>query len=294
VVQENRDTVKEMLARFSAAGESVRAAAANINDAVTENRPALKTTMDNLAKVAPRLDRIGENLELVTAQVASGKGTLGKLVFEDTLHDKATTALDNFNQRLEEVKPVTSGLSELKFIGGINSGMDASSGASDTYVYLRIEPRPWKFYQGGISYRTAPRHRNTLMDDPNRLNIDFNLLLGWRFFHDDQDQIYRLTVAGGMIDSEPGGYVQVPLIGDRLGLTVMARAKDNKRLFNDRRYEQGHAMVRATLDWRIWKRVSVEVGGDDLWDKPGVWGGIRAELLDNDLRNIVTVAGLGR
>jgi len=293
VVQENRATVQEMFKRFTVAGDNVGKAAATINDTVTENRPALKTTLDNVAKFAPRLDKIGENLELVTDQVASGKGTLGKLVFEDTLHDKAVTTLDNFNQRLEEIKPVTSGFSELKFYGGIDAGMNSSSGVTDTYVYLRIEPRPWKFYQGGISYRTAPRHRATFQDNPNTLNIDFNLLLGWRFFHDDNAQMYRLTVAGGLIDSEPGGYVQIPLIGDRLGLTIMGRAKDNQRLFNDRRYEEGHAEVRATLDWRVWKRVSIEVGGDDLYDKPGLWGAVRAELLDNDLRNIVTVAGLG-
>ena len=34
----------------------------------------------------------------------------------------------------------------------------------------------------------------------------------------------------------------------------------------------------------------VRAGGDDLVGLPGVWLGLRAELLDNDLRNIVTVS----
>ena len=103
--------------------------------------------------------RIGIDIDVLlclTGQIAAGKGTLGKLVFEDTLHEKAVLAADNFNQRMEEIKPITSGFTTLKFIGGLEAGINTESGVTDTYAYLRIEPRPWKFYQSGVSYRTAP------------------------------------------------------------------------------------------------------------------------------------------
>ncbi len=294
VVGENREQIRKAIEKLGIAGENVGAAAKTINETVSENRESIKKTMDGLAKVGPRLDKISENLELVTGQIASGKGTLGKLVFEDTLHEKAVLAADNFNQRMEEIKPITSGFTTLKFIGGIEAGINTESGVTDTYAYLRIEPRPWKFYQGGISYRTAPPARNAVREDPDKFHVDFNLLIGWRFFPDDSDQLYRLTIAGGLIDSQVGGWVSVPLLGEWLDLKVMCRAKDNQRDITARRYEEGSALLRATLEAHVWRRVSFVVGGDDLIDKPGLWCGIRGELLDNDLRNIVTVAGLGK
>ena len=58
--------------------------------------------------------------------------------------------------------------------------MNVDSGSGIYGAYLRIEPKPWKFYQAGVSYRTAPSDRIELKDDPNKLNVDFNLLIGWR------------------------------------------------------------------------------------------------------------------
>jgi ABC-type transporter Mla subunit MlaD len=290
MVAENRDQVKLAIGRFAEAGQNVSDAAKSLHDTVEENRENLKKTMEGLGKVGPRLDAISENLQLITGQIASGHGTLGKLVFEDTLHDKAVATLDNVNQRAEELKPVTAPLATLKFWGGIEAGGDARTGATDTYAYLRIEPRPWKFYQGGVSYRTAPSDRVTAKDDPNKFNIDFNLLFGWRFFPTDRDQQYRLTLAGGLIDSEIGGYVETPLYKDWVRIRVLCRQKDNQREPNDRRYEAGHALLRAQAEFNLWNdRIWLIAGGNDLTEHPGFWGGIRGELLDNDLRNVTSV-----
>jgi ABC-type transporter Mla subunit MlaD len=292
MVAENREQVKLAIARFSVAGENVGKAAKSIEGAVEENRENLKKTIDGLGKVGPRLDRISENLELVTTQIAAGKGTVGKLVFEETLHDKAVQTIDNFNQRLEEVKPITSGFSQLKFYGGLESGINAESGVTDSYAYLRIEPRPWKFYEGGVSYRTAPTDRTSRREDPDKFHLDFNLLIGWRFLPSNRDQVYHLTVAGGVIDSQIGGWVSTPLYRDRLALRVMCRSKDYNRDPGERRYEEGNALLRATAEFRVWSHVYLIAGCDDIIDRPGFWGALRGEILDNDLRNLTTVAGI--
>ncbi|MBA2482812.1 MAG: MCE family protein [Planctomycetes bacterium] len=292
MVAENREQVKIAIARFSVAGENVGNAAKSIEGAVNENRENLKKTIDGLGKVGPRLDRISENLELVTTQIAQGKGTVGKLVFEDTLHDKAVQTIDNFNQRLEEVKPITSGFSQLKFYGGLEAGANADTGATDSYAYLRIEPRPWKFYEGGVSYRTAPTDRRSRREDPDKFHLDFNILLGWRFLPSNWDQVYHLTVAGGVIDSQIGGWVSTPLWKDRLALKAMCRRKDYERDPTERRYEEGKALLRATAEFRVWSHVYLIAGCDDILDRPGFWGALRGEILDNDLRNLTTGAGI--
>ncbi len=283
MLAENRESVKTAVLHIGGA-------AANIEAAVGDNRDDLRKVMAGLANAAPRLDKISANLELITQQVAEGKGTIGKLVMEDTLHTKSVQAVDSFNQRLEEVKPVTSGFSQLKFIGGIDYGTNVSSGSSTSSAYIRIEPRSWKFYQAGASYRTEPDSRTSVREDPDKLHVDFTFVLGWRFLANDAQQNYRLSIAAGLVETQLGGWVETPVWRDRLALRVLLRHKDNGRDTDDRRYEKGQAMLRATAELRLWQRVSLIAGGDDLIDKPGLWVGVRGELLDNDLRNMVTLA----
>jgi hypothetical protein len=196
--------------------------------------------------------------------------------------------------RLEDVKSFTQGVSQLNLYGGLESGANLATGASTSSVYLRIEPRDWKFYEGGISYRTAATNRTVLPDDPNKLSVDFNLRFGWRWFPDDSIERYRLTTAGGLIDSKLGGYVEYALSRD-LDLRLMARLKDSDRVSTDRRAERGDVLVRASASWRVWNRVFLVAGGDDLGGKnPGGWVGLRAELSDYDLRNLTTAASLGK
>lgn len=291
LVEENRIAIKQAADKLPEFVDNVAAAAKTIDDTVTENRADLKKTVSNLADATAKFDRVGDNLDIITTQIASGKGTIGKLVFENALHDKTVAAVDSFNDRLEEVKPVTSGFSDYKLFLGVGAGANAETGVAMYGAYLRIEPKPWKFYEAGVSYRTAPDDIEEEAEDPNDLNVDFHILFGWRFFPDDDSQLYRLTVAAGLIESKLGGYVEVPLIGD-LNLRVMAREKHNNREPLDRRYEEGDAMLRATLGYRLWKRIYLNAGVDDLIDNPGFWGGIRVDLLDNDLRNLTAVSAL--
>jgi ABC-type transporter Mla subunit MlaD len=291
LVEENRVAIKKAADKLPEFVDNVAAAAKTIDETVTENRADLKKTVSNLADATAKFDRVGENLDVITTQIASGKGTIGKLVFEDTLHDKTVAAVDSFSDRLEEVKPVTSGFSDYKIFLGVGGGANADSGSAIYGAYLRIEPKPWKFYEAGVSYRTAPDDIEEQAEDPDKLNVDFHLLFGWRFFPDDDSQLYRLTMAAGLIETKIGGYVEVPLIGD-LNVRVMARQKDNEREPLDRRYEEGDVMLRATLGYRLWQRIYLNAGVDDCIDKPGFWGGIRVDLLDNDLRNLTAVSAL--
>ena len=291
MIAENRDHVQQMITNFTHAGENVAKASGTLNETVIENRDNLKKAIDGLGAVGARLDRIGANVELITGQIAAGRGTIGKLVMDDELHDKALQAVSSLNQRMEELKPLTGPLAAIKLYGGVEGGVDAHSDVTDSYAYLRIEPRPWKFYEGGVSYRTTPKGRIAAPEDQNSLGVDFNILLGWRFLPNDRDQQYHLTLAAGLIDSQVGGYAETPIVDDWLKLRVMARAKDRSRPVDDRRYEAGNVLVRAYLEADVYhQHIGLIAGGNDLTAHPGVWIGIRGEILDNDLRNITSLA----
>lgn len=294
LVAENRANILAATGKLPGAVDNLAAAAGQIRDAVAENREDLRTTMLGVAAFAPKLDRIGDNLEKVTAQIAAGKGTLGKLVMEDTVHDQTTAVLTSAQERLEEIKPFTQGVSQLKFFAGLEAGGNMQTGAGRGEAYLRIEPQAWKFYHVGLSYRTAPSDRVVEPDDPDKFPIDINALFGWRFAPDDSIERYRFSLAGGIIESKVGLQTDFALTRS-LDLRLMARLKDKDRLPNERRYESGDVMLRATMSWRFLDRWSLIAGGDDLGgDEPGAFLGLRAELLDNDLRNGFTAASFAQ
>ncbi len=281
LVSENREQFKVMIETFSKTGTEVGGAATEIKDAIAENRASLKKTIDNAG--------------VISAQIAEGKGSLGKLVMEDTAHDKLEVVLDSASQRLEEVKPVTRGLSELKFIGGVSGGVDLSSKVSVGTAYLRIEPRPWKFYEVGVVYRSAnDDNPDAVNDDPNKLNVDFNLQIGWRWLRDDDRQIYHLGASAGLLQSRLGGRVWWDF-NDRWSFNTSIRQKQNTRATDDRRYEAGPVMVQAFIGYKLWDgRIALGAGVYDLTYKPGPWLGIQGELLDNDLRNLFSASAIAR
>jgi hypothetical protein len=294
LVEENRRNIQNTTAKLPGAVDNLSQAAGQIRDAVAENRDDLRSTMLGVAAFAPKLDRIGDNLEKITAQVASGKGTVGRLVFEDTIHDQASSVLTSAQERMDEIKPFTQGISELKLYAGLEGGSNVDSGMMLGEGYLRIEPRSWKFYQAGASYRWAPTDRKVEKDDPNKLGVDFSLLIGWRFMPDDGIERYRLSVAGGLIETRLGGWADVAITRD-LDIRLMARLKHNDREPTDRRYEHGDAMVRATASYRMFDRIYAIAGWDDCTGQDaGPWFALRAELLDNDLRNLSTASSIAR
>src|SRR5947207_13023249 len=52
----------------------------------------------------PRLTAIFSNMKTISAQIAEGRGSVGKLINEDTLYVSALAAVTNFNQTASDIK----------------------------------------------------------------------------------------------------------------------------------------------------------------------------------------------
>jgi ABC-type transporter Mla subunit MlaD len=293
LAKENRGALKRAIDKFPEAVDHFSGAAAEIKEMVASNRNSVDRALAAFARFGPRLEEIGDHVSKITDQIASGKGTIGRLVYEEGVYDQATAVLTAAEQRLEEVKPVTSGFADLRFYVGVGSGYNTDRQNFYNKLYLRIEPRPWKFYEGGATYRTAPADHETADEDPDELGIDIDLLLGWRFFPDEVAESYRLTVAGGMIEGKLGGRANVTLMAHRLWTELILRDRHDEWDPDERRYEDGEGLyARWLLEGRIWRRVYLSVGADDVIDDPAPWIGLRAELLDNDIRNAVAARSI--
>jgi hypothetical protein len=183
----------------------------------------------------------------------------------------------------------------LRLSGIVSGGVNTDTGSGMGYAALRLEPRPWKFFDVGVSYRSAPSDRNTLPEDSS-LAVNLDLTVGWRYLPDDEDQTYHLSIAGGLIQGQLGAYVMSPLWRDRLTLTAMVRGKDNGKDPLEREYEEGQVMVRSWFEYKPFANwgIFLVAGVDDIADNPAPWVGIKGQLYDDDFRNLIGVASFGR
>lgn len=277
----------------TATATDVGVTARTATEVISENRDELSLAMGDLRALIGEADGVARDLKVVSAQVAAGKGSLGKLAMEDTAHDKAMAVADNVNKTLTDIQPILSTVVSVKLYIGASGGINADSGVATGSGYLRLEPTPDKFYQGGVTYRGAPSDLPSKAESNSGFPLDFDLLIGWRFLP-KEDSGHWLTLGVGVLESRLGGVVGSRLWTDRLAVETQVRGKHFNRDETDRRYEDGRISIRATANLRLAWRVFVLVGADDLADEPGFWAGGRVELLDNDLRNLTTFGPLFR
>ncbi|MCK6491164.1 MAG: hypothetical protein L6R48_23175, partial [Planctomycetes bacterium] len=274
------------------AATQVGSAAQELGTTAAATRDELKATLAALAELSRRLDAIAADVQKASAQIAAGKGTVGRLVMEDTLHEKAVGTLTKAEARLDEIQPLLNSVTELRLAVGAEGGVDLHSESGTGGIYIRIEPRPWKFMQAGASYRTAPAGRDISGGSDSTIPIDFNLALGWRWMPSADWSYYHLTAAGGLVENTLGAWIEVPLGHERITWRTMGRLKHNDLDPDDRRYEEGSVLVRSCIELRTWRRLYLVAGCNDIAKDPGPWVGLRGEIYDNDLRNATGVASM--
>jgi len=68
----------------------------------------------------PRISAIMANAQAISGQIAQGKGTIGKLIYEDTLYSSASTAVTNLQDVATEIKQTVGKAREV--VDQINAG----------------------------------------------------------------------------------------------------------------------------------------------------------------------------
>ncbi|MBI4661901.1 MAG: MCE family protein [Verrucomicrobia bacterium] len=74
----------------SFSGDTIQNLLGPFTDFLKENRPKLSAALDNLTNIS--------------SQIAKGEGTIGKLIYDDSLHASALGTLTNFNRTAEDIR----------------------------------------------------------------------------------------------------------------------------------------------------------------------------------------------
>jgi phospholipid/cholesterol/gamma-HCH transport system substrate-binding protein len=85
--------------------EKLNTLADQLNDVVGENKEDLQASMGNIREITERLQDSADNLNQITGKIASGEGSIGKLVNDET-------TVDNLNETLDSIEDGVATLNE--------------------------------------------------------------------------------------------------------------------------------------------------------------------------------------
>jgi phospholipid/cholesterol/gamma-HCH transport system substrate-binding protein len=209
--------------------ESIDRMATQMNDTVGENREDVRHIVENLRTLSADLKTTSDNLNAVTAQIRSGEGTVGKLLYSNEAHDRLTAALGSVESGVNELRNTLGRATRMQLDLGLNgdyyAGLPAQQDGNDklgnsrSAVWLRLNPNPEhnRFYN--IELADTPygkRHDKTIEETvtnpatgisqttiTQQTRFDRSLLIsaqaGWT--------IAPFAVRLGMIDSSGGAGV---------------------------------------------------------------------------------------
>jgi len=132
--------------------DSIDRMATQMNGTVGENRQDVRQIVENLRTLSADLKTTSDNLNAVTAQIRSGEGTVGKLLYSNEAHDRLTAALGSVESGVNELRNTLGRVGKMQLDLGLNgdyyANLPAQSdggdkiGNSRSAVWLRLIPNP--------------------------------------------------------------------------------------------------------------------------------------------------------
>ncbi|MBP7652590.1 MCE family protein [Candidatus Dependentiae bacterium] len=79
---------------------------ANIEEITVESKPKISNVLDYLEKSMPDLNKSLNNIEVITATIKDGKGTLGKIINDPKLYDELLVSIENIKSSFKRIDNV--------------------------------------------------------------------------------------------------------------------------------------------------------------------------------------------
>jgi phospholipid/cholesterol/gamma-HCH transport system substrate-binding protein len=285
--------------------DNIREMSANLNQLVKENGPALSETLASL-------DRVSKNLEGVVQRISSGQGTLGQLIYDDSVARELRGALASLRDVASKISTGQGTLGRLVNDSGTADRIDQALDSVNEYLDrgkeimvaldfradfmtrfsflkgsagVRIYTSPDRYYLLGVTadYFGSYERRDftgatgTYTEEArNRSRLKINAQIAQRF--------YDLVVRGGVMESGAGFGIDYLLFDDDLTLTFEAFSGDFDH----------NPHLRAMATWRLWKFLYVSAGYDDFISdlhraSPSI--GLGFWFTDDDLKLLLSGAG---
>lgn len=315
-----RNLSEKLEGEVSSLGERIDGLTGDIASAVEGARGDFSGGMDEIKKVAARIDETVISLKEIIDRTRRGEGTVGKLLKEETTYDSLNRTLDSISSISEKIERGEGALGKLlteeeaytsltdtlgsinKFITkgeqtklyvGFRSEYLYDSDDTKSYFSLNISPREDKFYL--LEVIDDPRGRRTVTDTSSSTTVDGSVTNVTRHEERTEDELKfslqfarrfsDLVLRGGLIEST-GGLAADYMFGGDKG-KVSLEAWDFNR-------DELDPHVKITAAYNIYKGLFINAGVDDLVEDESrsFFIGAGLSFSDDDLKYILSLTNL--
>jgi phospholipid/cholesterol/gamma-HCH transport system substrate-binding protein len=291
LVAENRAHVSSTVRNFDAASATLarelprlsaemQRAVSQVAQLVEANRGNVDASMANVRTLTEKLQTSVDNLNQISGKIASGEGTIGKLVNSEEGYDEVISTLDSIQGGVETLSGTLGAIRKFKFDLDMRGYYLQEQEESLTGLNLTIDPQDGRLlYRAGIATTPAgDTKRKTQVITTTRpdgtverevvetiTNEDDRVLTALFGYHSPRD----MRLWAGIIEDKGGAQVEYPLFDKRLWLSFEA--------FDFDREADLEPHLRFSTRWQFHPNLYVVGGYDDFLENDSVFlgGGIR-------------------
>lgn len=279
VVRQNDEKFSQMISSLRDASIQMEKTFASLSE-ITDGINKGKGTIGRLVKDDSTIDKLNKtlaSLQEISDKINKGKGTIGKLI-----HDEET--VDNLNETLSGINRYVTKAEQFRTFLSYRGEYLFDKSDAKSYLELKIQPKEDKFYILGLV--TDPRGRRTVRDtttggtttrteewEKNELLFNVEIAKRWK----------DLVLRGGLLESTGGVGIDYFAFNDDLKFTFEAFDFDTDR----------DPHLKTFAEYRLFKHLYLSAGWDDFLSDEGnesTFVGISIRFEDEDLKYLLTSA----
>lgn len=262
----------------------------NVDGMLAENRGGLHDGIENIRDLTGRVQTSVDNLNSITTKIASGEGSIGKLIYDDDAHDSLVSTLDSVEKGVGTLTDTLGRVSSLDFTLGMEGSYFAEPQESRTAISLLVDPGKNRFYN--VEFVDSPTGKQKTRTDvitttfpdgssqtqtitTQRTNDDFTLSAQFGFRFDNTD------LRAGLFESSGGAAIDYYLRDRGLRFSLEA--------FDFSRPDDLDPRLRLYGRWQFHPNLYLVGGYDDVLesDRASVFLGGGVRWKDEDLKYLL-------
>jgi phospholipid/cholesterol/gamma-HCH transport system substrate-binding protein len=280
-------------------GDRLESMLRQVEEVVAENRGSLKDSLGNIQDLTARMQGSIDNLETISGKIASGEGTIGKLVNSDEAHRQLVGTLETIDSGVKELSGVLGRVGKLKLEVGLQSAYLSEISETRSTFRLDLDPPSDRFYR--VELVQDPRGREsgktttTTVTQPDGSIDTTSTRVETREETTTLSALFGFPLAGavspgarpkaalwaGLIEGNFGGQIDYPLLRDRMLLSFEA--------FDFSRQDNLDPHLRLTSELHLTPNLRLFAGYDDPLARKyrSVFVGAGIRWSDDDLKYLL-------
>lgn len=223
-------TLAEELPRL--AGQMDRALT-QISAVVEENRENLKSSMGNVRELTDKLQTSADNLNKISGKIASGEGTIGKLVNDEEAYDQVISTLDSIQGGVSTLSDTLGAVRRFNLDLNLHGYYLPDLEESQSGLLIDIDPQDGnRLYRAGIASPPFGKRREKTQTVTTTQPDGAPEVTTVRTVSEEKSYVatglfgYRgprdMQLWAGIIENTGGAQVEYPLLEKKLWLSVEA------------------------------------------------------------------------